>query len=188
MGKEALNTLPWIVFKNPQLLRAMKRKNMLKFLVPCNLALICRSFFFFFSFPPVFCMFSWLSLIFIFLSPPFGLSCGATWYFLFPCYAVLFLPISTLSPGIGQRSNCFSLMSWMGEFFWSCLYESVLWQITFLVGVSFSDHLVLQGSTELAFSLQLLSSITSSISIRTLPLFPAGSLMWNSACQMSFCS
>lgn len=44
------------------------------------------------------------------------LSCGATWYFLLPCHAVLFLPISTRSSVVEQKSNCFSSMSWMGVF------------------------------------------------------------------------
>lgn len=48
-------------------------------------------------------------------------------------------------------------------FFFSCLYKSILSQESpFFSGVSFSDHLVLQVSTELTFSLQFLSSITTS--------------------------
>lgn len=157
---------------------------------PCILTPICRSFFLSFFLQSSVC-FDDLVWSYLFVSVSLCLrlclSCVTTWYFLLPCHAVLFLPISTHSSVVEQKSNCFSSMSWMGVFFFVLLVQKcTLTNHPFLVGVSFSDHLVLQVSAELTFPLQLLSSITSSISIRTLSLFPAGFLMWNSACQMLF--
>lgn len=104
---------------------------------PCILTPICRSFFLSFFLQSSVCFddLVWSSVS---LCLRLCLSCVTTWYFLLPCHAVLFLPISTHSSVVEQKSNCFSSMSWMGVFFLSCLYRSVLSQITlFLLGSVF---------------------------------------------------
>lgn len=153
VGSKALKRLNLEGFKNLGVLRTGNRKSLLKFLGP--LVLVVGSFFFFHSFV-YFDHLIWSCYLHLFLS----LWCCLVFFSSLPCWFV--------SANFQWNFRCrtekqmFLFHQLDGVFLGCACTKACFHKSPFFSGVSFSDHFVLQVSTELKFSLQLPSSIATS--------------------------